>query len=416
MEQRRKRVLVLSNACFADSDSNGRTLAKLFQGFEPEQLAQFFVYGTPNFNVCKNYYQVSDRDALNSLVRLKEQGERVTDSAKKSTLETANGKKAKKTPLTMLLRETAWFLGRWKGKNLQTWIDEVNPDAVFVSLGDNGFLPNLAVRIAKRRSVPLYVYSTENYCFKDFNYLTKRKSLFYAVFYIWINRCYRKMNAYVKKGFFNTPLLKETYEERFGYPCECVFTPSDIDYIENAETKEPPVVSYMGNLGIGRHEALIEFANILADIFPGAKLDVYGKFPCDEVETQIKVCKSISYRGFVSYDDVRRILHESTLLVHAEKDDPFYSKDLKYAFSTKIADSVCSGTPLLIYARTDLAGTDFLVRNQCAFVASSPEELRKVLKEALMDQYRRNQIIRQAKKAREVFFLDGERIKNVIEG
>ena len=62
-----KRTLVISNACFSDEGSNGRTLKSLFRGTDKDKLAQFFVYGKPDFGVCKKYYRVGDKEALKSI-------------------------------------------------------------------------------------------------------------------------------------------------------------------------------------------------------------------------------------------------------------------------------------------------------------------------------------------------------------
>lgn len=414
-----KRILVLSNACFSDSDSNGRTLAKLFQGFNKVNLAQLFVYGNPDFTVCDRYYKVTDRDALQSLLEWKETGgvvESLTMLSSEAVLTTnTSAKRVRKTPLSMLLREFAWLVGRWNGSGLKQWIDSFNPEAVFVSLGDNIFLSRLAIQVAKKYNIPVYAYSTEDYCFKNYNYLTKRPSLFYKIFNLWMNRAFKKLEKYVKLGIFNTPMLADAYSKKFKYPCTCVFSPSDIDFEKNTEVSQTPTVSYLGNLGVGRHKALVELAKILGEVMPGVKLDVYGKLPASvEAANLITACDDICYKGFVSYSDVVRHIRESTLLVHAELDDKFYSKDLKYAFSTKIADSVCSGTPFLIYARRDLAETDFLISNQCAFVADSKELLRQELIKALTDKEAREFVVKNAKNTRNSFFANINGLKDLI--
>ena len=415
-----KRILVLSNGCFSDTDSNGRTLAQMFQDFNKENLAQFFVYGTPDFSVCDRYYKVTDRDALESFLRWKETGgmvDNLTNQSLKADPSTNTpSKKVKKTPISMLLREFVWLVGRWQGNKLEQWIENFNPEAIFVSLGDNIYLSRLAIQVAKKYKIPVYVYSTENYCFKDYNYLTKRPSLFYKIFYLSMNRAFKKLENYVKLGIFNTPMLTEAYAGKFNYPCKCVFTPSDIDFVKNTEISEVPTVSYLGNLGVGRHKALVELASVLGELMPGVKLDVYGKLPGSvEAAKLITGCDHIRYKGFVSYSDVVRHIRESTLLVHAEVDNEFYSKDLKYAFSTKIADSVCSGTPFLIYARRDLAETDFLIGNQCAFVADSKEELRQELIKALTDKEAREFVVKNAKETRNSFFTNLNGLKDLIE-
>ena len=79
-----KKVLVISNGCFSLTDSNGRTLAKLFNGYDPTRLAHLHTYGTPDFNVCSNYYKISDRDALKSFLTRKPCGGVVVNDHKQT--------------------------------------------------------------------------------------------------------------------------------------------------------------------------------------------------------------------------------------------------------------------------------------------------------------------------------------------
>lgn len=414
--KKNKKVLVLSNGCFSDSDSNGRTLEQLCSTLGCDQLAQFFVYGTPNEDFCSRYYQVSDGTALRSFLKQRELGGEPEKTSASVISAPAEGGKVKKTPLSMLLREIAWKFGKWNGAKLEAWIDEFAPDVLLVSLGDNAFLPRLAIQIAKKRSIPIYVYSTENYNFKKYNYITQRPSLFYWLFYLWMNRMYDALVPYVSCGIFNTPLLAEAYEERYHYPCCCIFNTSDIQWVSNWEIREPLKVSYLGNLDVNRHVPMIELANLLAELFPGTQLDFYGKLPDDpSVREMITNCPNICCRGFVSYQEVVRIIHESTLLVHAECGDPFWTKDLKFGFSTKIADSVCSGTPLLIYARKDLAVTDFLIRNQCAFIAEDKEQLKEVLYQALTDEKARSKVLEVAAKVKQEHFTQQGKLQALLE-
>ncbi len=407
-----KKVLVISNGCFSKSDSNGRTLANLFKNIDSENLAQFCTYGTPDFEVCQNYYKVSDGDALKSFVKFKETGSVVQETVSEQSQTTA--KKVSKTPLKMLLRELVWFFGRWNGKSLKKWVRDFDPEAIVLFLADNIFTLRLARKISKKYNIPIIAYTTEEYCFKNYNYLTRRFSIFYEIFHWWLKRQYKNLEKYVKVGLFNTLMLKEAYEKAYNYPCECIFSPSTIDFIPNFGVTEKKTVSYLGNLGVGRHKALIRLAEALGKVDPEIMLDIYGKAPNDEILQELKDCKNIDLKGFVPYETVVEVIHKSTLLVHAEQDDAFYSKDLKYAFSTKIADSVCSGTPFFMYARADMAAMQFLTQNGCAFVCTDGDSLVEKLRTALTDEDCRQDVVNKAKITREKFFMGTDGIEKFL--
>ena len=191
-----KRVLIISNGALSDSDSNGRTVSNLFNAYDNEKLAQFCVYGNPDFTKCKNYYKVTDKDALKSLLSLKQCGGKVEYAKEEKTVTNVKIIKQRKTPLKVLLREFAWKFGRWKGKKLKKWIDDFKPEVVFINLADNCFTIDLALMVVKKYNIPIVAFSTENYYFKRENYLTNKPSLLYKIINRKLRKAYKKLEKY----------------------------------------------------------------------------------------------------------------------------------------------------------------------------------------------------------------------------
>ncbi len=402
-----KRVLVISNGCFSLTDSNGRTLAKLFSGYDPEKLAHLHTYGTPDFNVCSNYYKISDKDALKSFLTRKPCGSVVVNDNKQVEAAPVVGyaRKGQKTPFKMILREIAWKYSKCRRGALNNWLKEFSPEEILLFAGDGAFLMDLASHIAKEFNIPITVYSTEDYCFKDYNYVTKRKSLFFSIFKRILDKSYKNAEKYIKHGFFNTDMLTEMYADRFRFPCSCMYARSDMDFkpVYGVADMTNVRVSYLGNLGLNRHIPLCDIADALAKVAPGSKLNVYGSAKPD-VEQALRDNPNIDFKGFVDYEQVVSIIHNSDLLIHTEYDDPYNLLDLKAAFSTKIPDSIASGTPLFIYANENLACTDFVMKHKCGFVAKNSTELEAVLEMALFNGAARTDIINRAEKIRTEFF------------
>lgn len=409
------RVLAIANGCFSQTDANGRTLAKMFTEFDPDDLAQFFVYGTPDTDVCHHYYQVTDREALRSFLKQHSYGSVPKAAAAKGSVSKATIKHTK-TPLTMLLRELVWKQGKWNSTALAQWIKDFKPACIFLFLADNAFLISLAVEIAKRYGIGIVAYSSEEYYFKDYNYLTKRPSIMYWLFSRNLRKAYRTASAHIHSGIFNTPMLTEAYAREFSYPCECIMPVSDIDYIENwrLPNRAEIRISYLGNLGLNRHKALMKIAEALQHVLPGQRVRVYGKMS-ESIRDEFVGHPFIEYEGFVDYDEVIRIMHSSTLLLHAEYNDDFHNRDLKYAFSTKIADSICCGTPLLLYAHPGLAETNFLAEEQCAFIAAEEDQLVDVLSTALTSEDARRTVVFKAKEIAERNFRRNMRFSDILQ-
>lgn len=408
------KILIISNACFSQTDSNGRNLSRLLDCFEKGQKAQFYTYGVPDFNECVRYYRVSDKDAFESFVKLKRKDGSIESTALISNCTTRIRNEVKKTPLKMMIREFVWKYGLWKNNYLNKWIDSFNPNCVLVVAGDNCFTLDLARKISKKNKIPLFLYSTEEYPFKDYNYVTKKTSFFY---YLWrkkLLKSYKKIEKYVNEAVFNSESLANLYSTKYSYKCSYIYQSSNIDFIRNDYIQAEPVISYLGNLGLNRFRALIEIADVLREVCPNAKLDIYGRFNSN-IKKELECKENIQLHSFVSYDEVVRIIHNSTLLVHAEVNNRFYNRDLRYAFSTKIADSVCSGTPLLIYAPEDYEETKFLIRNKCAFVAKSKTELKKVIYDSLFNSDKRTEVVSNAFFIREKYFISRGKFKSIVE-
>ena len=109
------------------------------------------------------------------------------------------------------------------------------------------------------------------------------------------------------------------------------------------------------------------------------------------------------------------VMHSSTLLVHVEYSDAFYNRDLKHAFSTKIADSVCCGTPFLIYAPEMLVETKFLKKYECAFVVSQVNDLKSRLQTALFNAKERENVLQNAQVVKENIFTNKNELKKEVD-
>lgn len=408
-------LLIISNAAVCQSDSNGRTISRLLDTLSVEQKHQFYVYGYPDFSEGRSFYNVTDKDALYSFIKRTKKNAVVQSTETTASINKTNQKKTRKTPLTMLLREFVWKHGCWNNKYLSKWLNEVNPVAILVVAGDNAFTLDLARKIAKERNIPIVLYSTEEYPFKNYNYVTRKKSLLYTLWRLKLKRVYKSIERYTKAGVFNTEALAELYRSEYCYPCYAVYQSSDIDVIENYKVQQPIRVSYLGNLGLNRYKALIQIAEKLGEVDSKIKLDIYGRAE-EFIINELKKCPNIRVKGFVGYEEVVDIIHKSTLLIHAEYSDSFYMRDLKYAFSTKITDSVCSGTPFFIYAPEELAETQFLRENDCAFVASEKKALKDNLRIAIFDESERKRKIANAKIIKEKFFTNNGQFMTILDG
>lgn len=379
------RLLVIGNSCLSNNTSNGRTLRNFLLGWDIEKIAQFYIQNEePDFSVCRNYFRVTDGQALKAFIKGVNYGGIVKSSStvKKDAVNNNPVKKHSRNAVSMFLRDFIWNSNRWKNSDFKKWLKEFSPEVVLLQAGDSPFMFKIAMSICKDYNIPLVLYNSEVYYFKNFDYFrsTGIPHLLYPLFHRYYNRVFKKAIRFSHKSIYNCEMIKKVYEKEFNRPSVTIYTATEAQYTVPKKNDDRFTVSYLGNLGVGRHENLVEIGNTLQMISPDYKLDVYGKIPDSVVETAFKNCPGINYRGFVSYDKVMDVMQNSDLLVHIENFSPFYRKDLQYAFSTKIADSLAMGVGFLVYAPAEMACSRYLKENQAAFVVSDKNDLFNTLK------------------------------------
>ncbi len=379
------RLLVISHNCFSLSGSNGRTLAGFFMNWPKESLAQFYISNEiPDSPVCNNYYRVLDVEALKSFYKGVQVGKVINENTVNSdyedvTLNNLYKRHRKKSPFNYLARNLIWNTNRWINNQFQEWIDRFNPDIVMLQVGDYAFMFKIALNIAKGRRIPLVLYNSEDYYFKD------RKSIspLYHLYRFQYKKWFKNLLRYAKHTIYICDELQKTYNQSFKHSSSVIMTSTEITPSTSPKNNKKFVISYLGSLGIGRHEPLIEIANTLQDIDKNLKIDIYGKIPNETVKTAFKTCVGINYKGFISYEDTVKVMQNSDLLVCVENFSKHYQWDLRHAFSTKIADSLASGTCIFAYGPENIASMRYLKDNQAACVLTQPEKLRDTLKELI---------------------------------
>lgn len=377
------KTLVLGNECLSQATSNGRTLRNFLVGWPKEKLAQFTLQTKhPDFDLCDNYFCTTDTQALHAFLG-KGFGGGVIKSREEIGLSdtTSGGRTRSRTALTMLLRELVWNSRRWTKNGFWQWVDEFAPELVLLQAGDCGFMFRLAEDVARKYNIPLVIYNSEGYYFKKFDYF-QGKGLAHWVYPIFRKRFCRQFERtmkYAACSIYICKPLQEDYDAALGLPSHTVYTATTVTPAEDRRDNPVFTTSYLGNIGVGRHEPLAEIANALQSISPDLYLDVYGKIPDERVQAAFDACPGIRYRGFVSYEQVLEVMGSSDLLVHGENFSDFYREDLKYGFSTKLADSLASGTCFLLYAPEEMACARYLRDNEAAWVAGDREQLEEIL-------------------------------------
>lgn len=397
--QSAKRILILSNECLSTRTSNGRTLSNFFIGYPKECLAQFSLqHVAPDFERCERYFCVSDNEALQAFIKGKRVGEQLVRKAEEDAISSVTAKGPGRTALTMLLRNLVWNSGRWKKGGFAEFVKEFSPEVILLQAGDCAFMFRIAQKLAKQYQIPLVIYNSEGYFFKKHDYFLGKGVAHwcYPIFRRHFCKAFRRIMKRADYVIYNCPALQQDYAKYFDTPSEVLYTATQLQPPAQKKTNDPLRISYLGTLEVGRPQSLIKLANILGEF--GAALDVYGRFPNEQTEKELRACPHIRIGGFVSYEEVVNVMQSSDILVHAEGFDDFYREDSKYAFSTKIADTLACGTCFLVYAAKEFACSRYLTENRAAWVVCDENELRQTVKRLMEEPECRNDYFENAQK------------------
>lgn len=383
------KLLVLSNNSFSKSNNNGRTLGGLLQGWPKDKIAQFCISSDgADYDVCENYYCVTDGDVLHSTLKFKSAERRTLNQAIKVDSNSDNNGHIRfsKTTFRMFLRNIAWDLGFWKGESFNKWVDDFSPDIILLQSGESYFMHKLAIKLSKRTGAKLAIFNAEGYYLFKSDYFTSDGRIGRLLFKLY-QRIYKKhfrefMNLCSKQIYLNEK-LREDYDNEFKNTNSCViYTPSSLTF-DARPISENPIFSYFGNMGYDRPKALIEFAETINAIDPHYILDVYGFAKNVEMENRLNSCSAIRFHGAIPYNEVLQKMGESDFLIHVESQDEMWAESLKYGFSTKIADSISSGKIFILYCSPDIACAKYIQATGAGIFASNTSDLRQKIVEVI---------------------------------
>lgn len=377
------KVLIVANEPLSNASANGRTLRNFLLNVPKEHIAQFYIHGTPDAVACSNYFQVSDRDALDAFLFKKRKRSCDQDV---SSVASGEQKKIKRNCKTMVLRDIVWKSYRWWSIDFDNFVENFSPDLVLFQAGDAPFMYFIALKISQKHEIPLVMYNSEEYVLKEKLYNSAVKN---SIWHKWLqHRLKKAYNSIMKRTSFciyNTEYLEQAYQKEFPHQGKsCVLhTVSELGCIEDKSGGKSFSLLYCGNLGVGRVEPLDELAKVLFKIDSSAILNVYGTFSDEESKDRLCLNSNVHYGGVVSYDEIPMLMSEASMLIHCENADRI--NNLRGAFSTKIADSLASGMPFLVYASKEYPFVQYLEKYDCAHIATNAKELEDVLRKCIID-------------------------------
>lgn len=240
---------------------------------------------------------------------------------------------------------------------------------------------NIAVRIAKRCNAKLIMYNSEGYVLKEVLYNSSRKNdVWHIVLKSSLKRAYSSFMKNADYCIYSTEYIEAAYQKIYPHTGKStvLYTVSEMEALPDESGHSQFELLYCGNLGVGRASVINRIAKILFEVDERAILSVYGRFVSEEDEKLVTSNHNVRFGGFVPYSKIPDLMSHASMLLHCENSERV--DNLKYAFSTKIADCLASGRPFLVFADSGYPFVEYLKNNHCCHVSNTEDELRQTIK------------------------------------
>lgn len=399
------KVLIISHNPISNQSNMGKTFLSLFNQFDREELCQLYIYPViPNEDRCASYYRITDKDALKSLILLKKPGGEIPAEridVKQGLYEDAQDQsfyksRKNKSALRRLMRDLLWKLTPWYSSRLRIWLNREKPECIFVAPGVAKFLYDFALRISRECQIPIVTYICDEYYF-----VKEPKQWLDALRLKLLRRKMDQLINHTERLVVISEELRDAYATHFDIETSVIMTGSAIATAEKGKICEKPRnICYFGNIRCNRYTTLSQIGHVLDEINQlygeDYRLKIYTAEKDPQILSAFSGIHSVELCGFVSGEKFNRAFRESHLLVHTEAFDEVSIDFTKHSISTKIADCLASGIPVIAYGPEGISSMAHLMRYRCAIAAVSQDELQDMLKTALWDEAARGRVVENA--------------------
>ncbi|MDR2600779.1 MAG: hypothetical protein LBC73_10965 [Oscillospiraceae bacterium] len=415
-KDKKTKVLVLSHLAFSETKNVGKTLSSLFRNWQSDQLAQFYIFNEiPDFDVCYEYYRITDYDILEANIRFKTAtGVEInkTNTTKK-TVEYENADEIKgvhkliykglekRMPVLELAREVAWRQSKWMSPEFIKWLDTYNPEVIFILGSNYSFFYKITLWIQQRFNARIFLFMTDDYTFVR-SRISPSAWINHIRYMRWLSKIINK----AEKLFVISSVMRDEISEKYKK--------NNIDIITNGiKEVQNPVETiaddgilrflYAGSVHSNRWKVLCKIGACLRMLEKEglkANLEIYCSLtPSKEILKEFSKYPNVKFKGSLNASELEQKILSSNVLVHVEAFDRRSIKTTRLSISTKIPEYMMSNRCILAIGPQKVASIQYLVDNDAALCITSEDELliTKMLKKHIFDSEYRQQMANNAK-------------------
>lgn len=379
------RLLIVGTVPY-NTKSTSRAFDAYFHYWEKENIAQIFSNTKkPCKGHCETLFQITDHRILQRwmgkhiepgvIYHYDELEDEWTDTDLELDSEAAEAVYKfgrKHTAFTHLMRGLLWRKRFWCTDKLNNWLDGINPECVFLAFSDDYFIPQIAMYVARRYNIPIVS------CIGDDYYFNVRRSL--NPLYHLYKRTYRhlidKLFVWPGSAMYISDKIRDKYNTEFGLDGETVYLASTIQRKPfSVINTEHPVITYFGNIRMGRNNSLNDVGHALGKIDPSYVLEIYSNEQDENYYGVFTNNPNVKFMGSVPYAQVQKRMAESDITVIVEGFSQRNIDASRYSLSTKAADALASGASILTYGSLESGIIDYMRSTEASMVCTEKQEL-----------------------------------------
>lgn len=379
------RMLIVGTVPY-NKKSTSRAFESYFYNWEKENLAQIFSNTKrPTKGHCETLFQITDQRLIkNRFNRLLDTGvifydKELATEWRDNSLEVGSSLfsrlykiGSKKSPLIYLLRKFIWKKSYWCTEKLNQWLDKFKPQCVFLSFSDDFFIQEIALYVADKYNIPIISSIGDDYYF-DSKFSI---SPLYYIYKFQYRKLIRKVFEHTGSTIYIGDKIRDKYNSHFRLNGKTVYLTSSIQRKEfNEINRTCPKITYCGNIRLGRNTSLNDIAYALGKINPNYVLDVYSNENDSTYYKLFEKNKNIRFHGSIPYSEVQKVIITSDIVVIVEGFKDSEVQITRYSLSTKAADSLASGSNILVYGSIQCGVIEYMQSTESAAVCTKKEDL-----------------------------------------
>jgi hypothetical protein len=286
------------------------------------------------------------------------------------------------------LKDLLWEFAGYRTHELVKFINEFDPQVVFLQASSGVFAFSISKWICKRKNLPLFMQTGDDYVTGKFTLDP----------FFWIH-LFRLKQAFKWACSSSTCIIaigdkmKREYHSRFGGNYFIAMNAVEsLNLPRYTPFNKIIKFIYAGNLGLNRWKVLALIAECLEHLKNeegiNGELSIYSlNDPDEKIKTFLNKPPVGYFRGSLNSDELSNVKAMADILVHVEAFDKKNRHLTRLSISTKIPEYLASGRCILAIGPPNVASIEYLAENDLGSIVTScnKTDIKQAIKEIMLN-------------------------------